>query len=556
MAFEYSSRNGITGPEGLSFKDLSFIGNLVAQEVNLIDLDYNLISFIQLWNLAELIRQQTPSGWLLKIDGVLDSGNVGSIVALDTEENKIKLNGLGYFEDAIVNGFKFKFGGTNDVNNTITLNDSPSSGARVDLVFLEVWMKEIQTPDSSNAEDRRFAGLMDDGKYFPYGNTQYYNTGYDYDKEHTGLEEMNRRMQFQYRIRVVGGDDGIYTESQGVDSDTYPEGLDDSLVKAWPAHKRTAGDGINETSYNYNISNDDPGMYIAGDGGSTSKVNLNTIDGYMYAIPICMVHRRNTTAYDLDTNPNGAGSAISVQSDRPDGLYSTVIVPQDVIDLRHKISLTQMDFEEIIEESLSLLMRGELNTKLNKGDTYGTSGSVRGTKLIYCEQLGGSAPYLNNVNVRVNGNNLSISEMAPDGQRRSWTDAEYAQITHSIIPQSQINSLPAEVLYGAWRSNGSGTWKINHIVKITVPSWANISLSDGVEIYEDSGYTEVSSDFNIVQTDAQTLTCTLTSTPSWTSATNLHVLYTVNYPKGGGLFNVPSEMLEIEDSSGLLLWGN
>jgi hypothetical protein len=556
MAYTYSERGGKTGPEGLAYKDLSFIGNLVAQEVNLIDLDYNLISFIQYWNLAELISQQTPSGWLLKLDRVFDFGNSGSIIAPSGVENIIRLNGLGYLEDVIVNGFKLKFGGTNDINNSISLNAPPSTGARTDLIFLEVWIKEIQKPDSSNVSGRRLAGLMDDGKYCPYGNTQYYDTGYDYDKEHSGLDEMNRRLQFQYRVRVVGGNDGIYTESQGVDSDIYVEGIDDPLVKAWPTNKRLAGDGIGETSYNYSLSNDDDGLYIAGDGSDDAKTNLKTVDGYIYAIPICMIHRRNFTAYNLDTNPNGAESDDTNQSDRPDGLYSTIVVPADIIDLRHRITLNQLDFEEMIDESLSLLMKGKLQTSFVSGDGYGISNSVKGTEFIYCEQFGGIAPFLNNVNVRTSGNNLSITEMAPDGQRRIWTDDNYAQFSHSIIPQSQLNSLPTDITYGAWRSSGSGTWKINHIITITVPTWATIDVGDGVEIYEDGDYTEVSSDFNIVQTNSYTLTLTLTSTPSWTSVSNLHVNYTVNYPNGGGMINLPNKILKIEDSNGLLLWGN
>lgn len=58
---------------------------------------------------------------------------------------------------------------------------------------------------------------------------------------------------------------------------------------------------------------EDKGLYIAGDGSHTSKALLNTYDGFVYAIPLLKINRRNSGGYSVK-NPNGAREFFVVSS--------------------------------------------------------------------------------------------------------------------------------------------------------------------------------------------------------------------------------------------------
>ena len=90
-------------------------------------------------------------------------------------------------------------------------------------------------------------------------------------------------------------------------------------------------------------------LWFSGDGSETSSTDLNTIDGYIYAIPICYVNRRYVSVGSqiqnyallsthtgvtkkLIANPNTTTMTIpSGVSDRPDGLFADIFVANDVI---------------------------------------------------------------------------------------------------------------------------------------------------------------------------------------------------------------------------------
>ena len=71
----------------------------------------------------------------------------------------------------------------------------------------------------------------------------------------------------------------------------------------------------------------DPGLWRAGDGVPTNT--LGTVDGYMYALPLMAVVRRNTAAFDRNSNHNG-GVASPGPSDRPDGLFYDIVDARDI----------------------------------------------------------------------------------------------------------------------------------------------------------------------------------------------------------------------------------
>ena len=69
---------------------------------------------------------------------------------------------------------------------------------------------------------------------------------------------------------------------------THPKGVDNGdRVKA------RAGA---QSDTNYTFGSVGNGLYRAGDGSSTACTALKCVDGYVYALPLFRVHRRNQTA--------------------------------------------------------------------------------------------------------------------------------------------------------------------------------------------------------------------------------------------------------------------
>lgn len=151
--------------------------------------------------------------------------------------------------------------------SSITLPEPPTFGERWDLAFLEAW--------------------------FPQDNSE----------------------KMSWRIRTVAG----------VDFGKFPEGLgysgNEYLVSAQGGNiSPTSTNDGNNVRYNafYSASLrgassitakktalDDVGLYIAGDGTPTSIDALKTADGFVYAIPLFKIRRRNSGGFRKD-NPNGA----------------------------------------------------------------------------------------------------------------------------------------------------------------------------------------------------------------------------------------------------------
>lgn len=195
---------------------------------------------------------------------------------------------------AVVNGWVIPVTGTltgtppgspnnTDTWNRITLPPPPSNtgDARIDFVFLEVWMARIQTAVTTNKPSA--------SAVYRYGNVE---GGYSYLPDdlldsNIGVET-TQRSQLQYRIRVIPGLVGLAN---------YPDGFDPSVVK---------GQGAAGTQTAYVFENmrkelGDPGLWRAGDGTQNA---LGTVDGYTYAIPISAVFRRNSVAWSGNPNQN------------------------------------------------------------------------------------------------------------------------------------------------------------------------------------------------------------------------------------------------------------
>jgi hypothetical protein len=168
--------------------------------------------------------------------------------------------------------------------NKITLDPPPSSSGdfRVDYVFLEVW-KAAVAPNPSTVNKPSNSGI-----YF-HGNVESGHDAIADDIQDPALGiETTRRVQLQYRVRVVTGLVGL---------SSYPDGFDPTVVKAQGA--ATAPTSWTFTNMRKELG--DAGLWRAGDGTTNT---LGTVDGYVYAIPMCVVFRRNSQPWNGEPSPN------------------------------------------------------------------------------------------------------------------------------------------------------------------------------------------------------------------------------------------------------------
>ena len=240
--------------------------------------------------------------------------------------------------------------------------------------------------------------------------------------------ESSQRVQLQYRIRATG-------VSEGVNYKKHPDGF--SNLNAGPPPVGTIfaqgarGVPVNDPdnqSYPFVPADqakvwldssasaygiEDNGLWIAGDGTEQSAKDLGSVDGFVYAIPICFVHRHNNVSdalagfkgWDAKDNANGAprhdhaayngplGTIPANKSDRPDGEFCDVITQQNILDLRRHVVFPGIDMAAELQFQLQSLLDGNLRTwsvdTADKQDLGGDSGDVS-TRFLICNEIGRS----------------------------------------------------------------------------------------------------------------------------------------------------------------------
>ena len=255
-----------------------------------LDSELNLVGQIGWEALSEALRAQTPSGFLMN--------------PTSADEDFVFYNqSTNYFEikrdtssplSALVNGWVIPVLGSESsdgVANAIKLPAPPTTDSETNIVFLEVWRAVLDPSDSNNRPDAN--------SIYKYGNVLYSAGASEADEmtDPTLGFETTKRVQVQYRLRVQGSNVNIVT---------YPSGLGDPDVLAQGA---TATPVVNYPFTNQK-DNGDSGLWRAGAGDTQSKTDLGTVDGFVYAIPVCAVFRRNSNAYQAisDGSPNHNGS--------------------------------------------------------------------------------------------------------------------------------------------------------------------------------------------------------------------------------------------------------
>lgn len=408
----------------------------------ILDSEVNLAQQIQNSLRADHIRQTLSDGFLA----------LNASFGITNTKNCIRLN------EAVANmhGWLIHMSGANrsDTKSDIVFSAAPNSGTREDLAFVEVFFEPV-APTGSREDD--------DENVYKYGGLQSGTLTNDLLDSVAGAET-SRRVQLRWNIRTVAD----------VNFTTYPDGVNDS--------SRVKARGGASSDSNYSFTKLADGVYRAGDGSNAACVGMNCIDGYVYALPLYKVRRRNQTAYNADDNPQGApayGTSGAVQ--RPDGLFHDVISPADVT-LIYPVAApyknnTDKKTEEIFQKEI-LCQLEQANAEL---EGWKNQRIQQGTAMIYNKYVasGGVVNAISgtrNVKITKTGtyNAANYSLIYVDGQMVSIAD------TQDSVAAVPTNSGDAAVNYYAYveKVNGSYTVQVGEEVpegllglyRITVPA--------------------------------------------------------------------------------------
>ena len=294
-----------------------------------LEYELNLMQDVGLARMADDQRRLLPSGFLSLPDfGFADSEDAPNAFLLPSAGGDALV--------ARVNGWTLPVRGTavpdlpggvlNNLSNLVSLPAPPASGARMDLVYLEVWLalatgnsdaQPIKPPSRSRLGQ---AGqVVQKSQVWPFGNILYGGETLDDDiiDPDVGLET-TKRVQLQYALRVW----------EGIDLASHPRGLGSpGIVGIGPQESVVV---YGSAFRNLGDSTGDYGVWVS------DTPNL-TVDGRVYAVPVCAVHRRNSAGFSEVSNPNGSSPAADVDlALRPDGFAADRVVPPDIADLRHR----------------------------------------------------------------------------------------------------------------------------------------------------------------------------------------------------------------------------
>ena len=363
---------------------------------------------------------------------------------------------------------------------------------RFDLVFLEVWRALISGDNTVTPTHRDI-----NWKIFYNGwveSPTADNFADDLFDGGVGVET-SKRVQIQWRIRVVSG----------VDLQTYPDGIDD-VTKVFAQGPEAAPTPNTFTSHG---SVGDSGLWV-------SSGHTNTVDGKVRAIPICAVARRNRTAYDKDTNQNGSlALGGPADSGRPDNGRYDVILEKDIIDLRKAAS--PMSPQQLLEKNFGWLLDGKLKTGWEDSQL---GGGQRGTQFTNADEIGP---------VDTPGANL-IGDF--DGVQKQWSDAP--AVTEHIISYA----LGDRTLAG-----NPGFWQEGDEFEVALPIGSTGIIDNIITIATTSGYSVLP----YVALNVNTATVTIKLAAGFNGAirlgartgSNLFVRFSATYAPAQGLTRDP-----------------
>ena len=312
--------------------------------------------------------------------------------------------------------------------------------------------------------------------------------------------ETAQRVQIQYRIRTTG-------QTEAVNFKTDPDGFSNVAILA------RGGTGAPVASYPFVPANgtsitgsssavaygvSDPGLWIAGDGSETASTNLQSLTGFVYAIPIAFIFRRNN-AYLAGAGPGfspttGANSGISynhpgfsnpvigiipaAESDRPDGLYYDAIDAVDLLDIRKHVCLSGHDFSSELDFQTKLLLDGRNKTwaiDISDWRELGSNSGCISTSPIVCNEIGRDSAH---------GGNNSTSGDTPRGVTvRNFDHVARRFASHSIVERAFFSFYPQDRVSGP--VTAPGLVNAGKYVVKSPSSIGNLGWFEGDELHLD-----------------------------------------------------------------------
>lgn len=482
--------------------------------------EWNLTSNLASVHAQDVVRMAVPSGWAMVgnlKDGVTESESFAGDVLCSSSytANTFKLLALDKSVEAQtlvawVNGWKLIIQGTNSVgdeNNIIILPDPPSAASRVDFVFLEVWRYLLDTTDV----------------IYTHGNVLYGGINYTNDLIDPAIAiETTRRIQTQYRIRVAT-----------TDIENYPSGFDPNQVFV----QGPLSEPLSTCSHAYFAQvPGNLGLWRAGVGDSAAQEDLQTVDGYTYAIPMFAIARRNTSSFRTDDRSNGAGRSLSdylslgEPSDRPDNLYNNWVVSGDILDMRSRIT-TADNMKELCETSFQKLTSGQLRGKLEK-TTLGE------------DHFGKTLVQVDAVRALPGDRDGSTLIGAGDGIRRMFSNAWI----------DQPDSLVVKTVNDKTAGTPAFPWAASDEIQITTSGYPTGSTIVSIDdVYTISGTTVT---YSVTGLGTATATIEVTGGTIVTASNPITVDYTIRFASGpNGLTMLPENMLEFrsEDTTSQII---
>lgn len=498
-------------PEGRSFESVVY-----RQDAPVSNAELNLNQEIQSFARQEALRAKMPSGFLT---GDFFSNDITNYT-FGTTANTFGFDGELL---AHVNGWVVPVEYTNSSTaktNLLTLDAPPVNLGTVaaDFVYLEVWRALVEIDPSTDNKPSA---------------TQIYRHGNVLSDAATWLDddlgdnpvvianpglETTRRVQIQYALRTTR-----------LDSNATRIGYDDVNIEAQgPNVAAVAG-------ASFSLNDTDKGLWVAGDVLGQPNAIAGTVDGFVYSIPVCIVYRRNSSAFNFASNGNGGitGVGTVTPSDRPDGFYSDQIVLNDVQDLRASVAPEDRDWERVMKKSFALLLDNELRSFVGSSsytDFYvGGNNESFGSRYLKADDLlpSGSAD-------KSSGNTFRN----PDGICTVFTDRPHLE--------------RYTVEYDAATNSGGGTWVAADTLTLDFVA-TNIEdeqpigtvILDVLSVRLNTNATGPGlpefEEYDVVGLGTGTVTITLGDPPVLANASDVWIEFEVSYPSGSGLTSLVKE---------------
>ena len=223
--------------------------------------ELNLIQQTANRRLRDLLRGIYPAGGVLKSFAPSATGTA----------NEIRLHTLNKPFYAIFDGLMKPVYAYDDPassspsvgGNRVTL-PAYTAGSYDELVYLEVWFEEVMSPEGDSGP-----GGTADTVVYQYGMVGNFTLNNDIKVPVVPLAESTRRVQLRGQIKVVQASTLAGVLARG------------------------------EVGYGYGLVSD-TNFYRAGSGDATSGEDLNTVDGYAYAMPLVLIDRNASVVANTD----------------------------------------------------------------------------------------------------------------------------------------------------------------------------------------------------------------------------------------------------------------